>query len=165
MTLLLILTLLVISACRKTDEPATAAPKIEWMSNPNFAPVEITDNMSIEILITAEAGIKEFVVEVKSHAISPTIALFTSDGSSNMDLINDQKLIGMLTAFGVDLPSGDKLLNKTEVYFSLSSLVPMIANVSGEKDHDTNHVFTLNMTDNENRTLSKSLTFHYSYAE
>ena len=24
---------------------------------------------------------------------------------------------------------------------------------------------TINMTDNENRTLSKSLTFHYSYAE
>ena len=146
-------------------QPETAAPTIEWASNPEFETIEIEEQMNVDIRITAEAGIKEFVVSVDSHALSPSISLFTSDSTSNMDLINDAKLIGMLTAFGIDLPAGDRLKDKTEVLFSLSTLVPMIADVSGQKDHDTNHVFTLNMTDNENRTLSKSLTFHYSYAE
>ena len=162
-----IVSLLVFAACDKnpSETPTNEALAIEWAANPDFAPVEISGQMDIDIRITAEAGIKSFVVAVDSHALSPSISLFTSDGTANMDLINDRKLIAMLTAFGIDLPTGDKLLDKTEVLFNLSSLVPMIAEVSGERDHDTNHVFTLNMTDNENRNLSKSLTFHYSYAE
>ena len=156
-----------LSGCRKSKEsqPATAPPKIEWASNPDFTTVEISEKMNIDIHITAEAGIRDFIVEVDSHAISPTLKLFTSDGTPNLDLINDIKLTAMLTAFGIEIPVGDMIKDQTEVNFSLSAFIPMIASVSGPKDHDTYHVFTINMTDNENRTLSKSLTFHYSYAE
>lgn len=154
-------------ACKKTGtpEPTTAKPTIEWLSNPDFAPVEITGNMNVDICITAEAGIKEFVVSVDSHVLSPSISLLTTDGTPNMDLINDQKLIMMLSLFDLQLPVGDNLRDRTEVLFSLSGMIPMISDLSGQRDHDTNHIFTLNMTDNENRTLSKSLTFHYSYVE
>ena len=156
-----------LSGCKKHyDTPETTkAPAIEWTANPDFEVTEISDNMEIDIRIMAEAGISDFVVEVDSHAISPIISLLTADGTPRMDLVNDLQLIAMLSAFNIDLPSGDNLKNKTDVVFSLSSLVPMIADLSGQRDHDTFHIFTLNMTDNENRTLSKSLTFHYSYAE
>lgn len=159
-------TILALAGCKKpVAEPEIAAPTIEWAANPDFAPVEIAENMNIDIVIKAEAGIQSFVVSVDSHAISPIIKLFTTDGSARMDLINDTKLTGMFAAFGIGLPSGSELKDRTEVVFSLSTLVPMIADLSGQRDHDTNHIFTLDMTDNENRTLSKSLTFHYSYVE
>ncbi|MCH5329956.1 MAG: hypothetical protein J1E04_03245 [Alistipes sp.] len=161
------LTILTLSCCNKKEEsPKTAeAPTIEWAANPDFAVMEISDQMDIDIRIRAEAGIRDFVVDVDSHAISPAISLFTTDGTSRMDLINDSKLIAMLAAFNIGLPAGEQLQNKTDVLFTLSSLVPMISDISGERDHDTNHIFTLRMTDNENRTLSKSLIFHYSYIQ
>ena len=71
-----------------------------------------------------------------------------------MDLINNTTLIERL---GGMLPTGNELLNQTEVNFSLSQLVPLISQV-GNAGED--YSFTLDVEDALGQTLSKVCTFH-----
>ncbi len=55
------------------------------------------------------------------------------------------------------LPTGNELLNQTEVNFSLSQLVPLISQV-GTAGED--YSFTLDVEDALGQTLSKACIFH-----
>ncbi len=143
------------------DEPSTA-PTMAWDANPTFLPTPIEDEMDVNISIKAPESIKDFIVTVDSYILSDVIAAmgghtsysWASDGPFDMDLIGDEALV---TALSSMLPTGDQLYGKTEVLFSLSTLVPLIKAYSPESG--SNHIFTMKVTDMKGQTLSKSITF------
>ena len=143
------------------EEPSTA-PTMSWDANPTFSPTPIEDEMDVNITIKAPEAIKDFIVTVDSYILSDVIAAmagntsysWASDGPFDMDLINDEALV---TALSSMLPTGDQLSGKTEVIFSLSTIVPLIKAYSPESG--SNHIFTMKVTDTKGQTLSKSITF------
>lgn len=153
-----------LSSCNENggDEPAaTAEPTMTWEGNENFE-AELTGEMDVQIKITAEAGIKSFVVGIDSDVLNPIISA-VNGGSTDMDLINGPaELIALLGSTGI--PTGDALAGETEISLNLSNLVPLIitmGQMNGTLVGGSDHVFTLTLTDNEDRTLSQDVVFHY----
>ncbi len=149
-----------------SDDPApSTAPTMTWEANPTFAPTTIQDQMDVNIQISAPEKIKTFKVAVESVSLSETIAALKGDDSYAyaagnpfvMDLIDDQDMIDALADMGLGLPLGDDLKGQTEVLFSLSSLIPMIAMYPA--DPGTEHYFTLMLSDEKGQSLEKKLTF------
>ena len=132
------------------------APTLEWAANPEFAPTVIEEGMDVNLVVKAPGRIKDFVVSVESDFLAQMLPSMTSDQSMNMDLINDQTLISKLETLAPGLPTGDALDGKDNVNFSLSSLVPLIQ-LGGTPGSE--HVFTLNVTDEYGQELSQSLVF------
>jgi len=142
-------------------EPSTA-PTMSWDANPTFAPTPIEDVMDVNVTIKAPEAIASFIVTVDSYVMSDVIAAmagatsysWATDGPFDMDLIGDATLVEALSSM---LPTGDQLRDKTEVIFSLSTIVPMIKAYNPESG--SNHIFTMKVTDKKGQTLSKSITF------
>ena len=139
------------------------APSLVWESNPTFEEREIQDKMDVEIVIKAPKAIKGFKVKVESPALFGilvgNVGLPENIDNENkivtLDLIGDAKVVEQFTMF----PTGDKVKGKTEVLFSLSTLVPMIKNFSPEPG--SHHVFTLNLEDGAGNTLTQAVSFIY----
>ena len=137
------------------------APSLVWESNPTFEEREIQDKMDVEIVIKAPKSIKGFKVKVESPALFGilvgNVGLPENIDNENkivtLDLIGDAKVVEQFTMF----PTGDKVKGKTEVLFSLSTLVPMIKNFSPEPG--SHHVFTLNLEDGAGNTLTQAVSF------
>lgn len=135
------------------ENPGTAeAPSIEWAANPNFDTIEITDEMDVNLVVKAPGKIKQFKVTVSDNFTEMVGMMGAENGV--MDLINNTTLIENL---GGMLPTGNELLNQTEVNFSLSQLVPLISQV-GTAGED--YSFTLDVEDALGQTLSKACIFH-----
>ena len=129
-----------------------AAPSLEWAANPDFEKLDIVDGMNVELTVLAPAKIKEFIVRVSDNFL-PAIQMLVP-GIEYLDLINHQPT---MDALGTMLPVGDQLLGQTEVLFSLSKLVPLIASV-GNPGED--YIFTLEVTDELDQTLVKDVPFY-----
>jgi hypothetical protein len=80
-------------------------------------------------------------------------------GAQYLDLINDE---AAKSALGTMLPVGDQLLNQTEVMFSLSKLVPMIAAVGNQGEE---YVFTLEVIDQKGQKLVQDVLFYNPVVE
>ena len=134
-----------------------------------FPAVDIVAGMSVELTVGAEAGIAGFVIRLESDTPAfmslcsmMTSTVLTADQAAEqgyvmIDLIGDTEAVTKMA--GVGLSTGDQLKNKTSVPFSLSTLVPMIPS-AGQAGPDTDHTFTLTVTDNNGDENSWSLTFH-----
>lgn len=153
---------------KPTDPEKPAAPTLSWDANPTFETMELAEKMDVKININAPGKIKSFVVNVNSPALNTLLPDMVSpenvksDGSVDLDLINDSVAIENLSAL---LPTGDKLKGQTSVPFELSNLVPMIYSITSanpDQYDNTNHVFTLKLTDESDQSLSKEVIFHYS---
>lgn len=137
------------------------APSLVWESNPAFEEREIQDKMDVEIVIKAPKAIKGFKVKVESPALFGILVgnvgkpenIDRENKILTLDLIGDEKVVKEFTMF----PTGDKVKGKTEVLFSLSTLVPMIKNFSPEPG--SHHVFTLNLEDGAGNTLTQAVSF------
>jgi hypothetical protein len=138
-------------------DPASTVPYMEWPANPDFAKMDIVANMNVELMVYAPAKIKGFVVRVSDNFL-PAIQMLVP-GADCLDLIGDPSAI---EALGTMLPVGDQLLGKTEVAFSLSKLVPLIATVGNQGE---DYVFTLEVTDEKDQQLVKSVTFYNPVTE
>ena len=81
-----------------------------------------------------------------------------------VDLINNKTLIANFKELEINLPTGDDLKGQTEVNFPLSSLVPMVYGIEAKKPQqaDSDHKFTLKLTDEAGQELSQTLVFHYT---
>ena len=153
------------------DDPPTpsTAPVFTWEANPDFAETIIADEMNVEILISAPEKIKTFEVEVNSRPLGPTLAALAERDNANyyadhpfvMDMIYDDALCDGLDGMGLGIPVKDAVLGKTEVLFSLSSLIPMIKVYLAPDGSDagSRHVFTLSVTDEKDQTTSKPIVF------
>lgn len=130
------------------DEPDTDPITMEWPANPSFSPMEITQGMDVVINISAPAGIRTFNVSIQSDVLNEIL--------TELDLVNP----GNLSAIAEMILNGQVLLNATSLRLDLSSLVPMILELG--PDPDTDHVFVLNMSDNDGNRFSKRVVFHYS---
>ncbi len=146
-------------------DPKPAAPTISWPSNPDFSPMEISASMDVNLKITAPGKIKTFAIDVKSATLFSTLSLMVSPayidsakGIVTLDLIEDATCIKNMSQLGI--PTGDELKGATEKDFALSQLVPLIAALNPTPDSD--HIFTLKLSDEEGQTLEKALTFHYT---
>ena len=138
-------------------------PTISWQENEGFTPQVIEPTMSIHVLTQAQAGIRNFVLQVKS----PTLYSFLTDplfgftpiegqaDACQMDLAGDNPGMIMQILFGESAPTTLKDLD-TPLSIDLSTLVPMILELP---NNEGQHLFTLQMTDHADRSLSKTLTF------
>jgi hypothetical protein len=133
------------------------APYLEWPANPEYTKMDIVEGMNVELMVYAPARIKEFIVRVSDNFL-PAIQMLVP-GVEYLDLINHEATKAEL---GTMLPVGDQLLGQTEVQFSLSTLVPLIAAV-GEQGQD--YVFTLEVTDEKDQKLVKDLVFYNPVTE
>ena len=119
--------------------------------------MNIEQGMSVELMVYAPAKIKEFVVKVSDNFL-PAIQMLVP-GAQQLDLINDEVA---KNALGTMLPVGDQLLNQTEVMFSLSKLVPMIAAVGNQGEE---YVFTLEVVDQKGQELVQDVLFYNPVVE
>lgn len=133
-------------------DPSADVPYVEWPANPDFAKMDIVAGMDVELMVYAPAKIKGFVVKVSENFL-PAIQMLVP-GADCLDLIGDPAAI---EALGSMLPVGEQLLGKTEVEFSLSKLVPLIASVGNQGE---DYVFTLEVIDEKGQQLTQSVTFY-----
>lgn len=149
-------------------QPETpAAPTIEWPKNPTFATTELAETMAIDLIVKAPGKIKTFLVVVDSPSLENTLPSMTGiEGKEGctLDLINNKTLIANFKDMGLSLPTGAELEGQTEVAFPLSSLVPMIYQIEVENKSktDSDHKFTLKLSDEAGQELSQTLVFHYT---
>lgn len=149
-------------------QPETpAAPTIEWPKNPTFATTELAETMAIDLIVKAPGKIKTFLVVVDSPSLENTLPSMTGiEGKEGctLDLINNKTLIANFKDLGLSLPTGAELEGQTEVTFPLSSLVPMIYQIEVENKSktDSDHKFTLKLSDEAGQELSQTLVFHYT---
>lgn len=133
---------------------------IEWATNPDFDTVAIESNMAGKavIEIKAEAGIKSLQLNINSPVLTDEI-LALAGLSTSVDLATVE-LTAEQAAIVSGLPYGDAVLNQTEVTFDVSNLVPMI--LLYQEQAIGNHVFSIIVTDNNNKTAEKDLVFNYT---
>ena len=149
-------------------QPETpAAPTLEWPDNKTFATTELADTMKIDLIVKAPGKIKTFLVVIDSPSLETLLPGMTGiegkDGCT-LDLINNKTLIANFKELEINLPTGDDLKGQTEVNFPLSSLVPMVYGIEAKKPQqaDSDHKFTLKLTDEAGQELSQTLVFHYT---
>lgn len=135
----------------------STVPYLAWDANPDFEKMDIAEGMSVELMVYAPEKIKEFIVKVSDN-FKGAIQMLVP-GAEYLDLINDEVA---KEALGSMLPVGDQLLGKTEVTFSLSKLVPMIAAVGNQGE---DYVFTLEVTDEKGQKLVKDVYFYNPVVE
>lgn len=130
-------------------------PSIEWKSNSDFSTVDITETMNVNLTIKAPAGIKSFTVKVDSEPLNNGEGLLDGFKLTELDLVNPSEE----TAFIVTmiLGEGQTVADATELNLDLSTLVPLIAGLTTE---DGYHSFTLNIVDNNAKSLEKTCRFH-----
>lgn len=146
----------------ESDDNKTTTPQelsMTWVGNENFEQMELQKQMNVNIKIKAEAGIKDLVVKISSDVLEQTLATLGID-SGKLDLVRDQDVIEILNEMTQGtLPTGDKLMDKTEVDFNISSLLPLIPALKPE--NGTYHIFTITLEDNDGQKLNKECTFFY----
>ena len=161
----------------ENNQPVVSTvPTMEWPANPTFEPlnleIDLNAKVDVELVIKAPEKIKEFLIYVKSPVLSDTISGLVGDsykkdseGIATMDMINDPVLYGNLgkpdeaTGEPSAIPMGDRILDQTEVPFSLSSLVPMINMYAASITPGDQHTFTLYLKDGKGQELTQAVTF------
>ena len=138
------------------------APTMEWVDHtPNadgsYDKEEIKEGMSVKVNLQATAGIKGFVITIDSPTLAGILgSVYPTEGSVvTLDMINDPNtagISGMIQGFPETLPNYSEPIN-----LDLSTLVPMILSLPNNVG---DHIFTLTITDNQDRTLEKTLPFY-----
>lgn len=137
------------------DEPGEDVTEtaIAWPGNEEFAPVEISSDMNATLKVTAVGGIKAFVVKVPE---SLSALLIPFGLTTEMDLINNEKVIAALATIAPDMPTGENLKGKTSLDLNISSLLNTMGGImlqAGEYE------FVLTVTDSNDKEVSATCTF------
>lgn len=135
------------------EAPEYAAPTMTWEGNAEFAPVEIEQGMTVKFTLNAPAGIESLVVDIVSDALN-------SMGITSLDFV-DTENNGDLSSIVAGILGDQDITTATELSLDLSSLVPMIL-VLPTLTPDSDHVFTVKLTDKAGQTLEQACTFHYT---
>ena len=161
------------NAVTKWDALApAAAPTMEWVGHtPNaegeYEPEEIKKPMDVKVNIQAEAGIESFIIKINSPILATILqqlgATDVVENTVTLDLIDGTD--GAVTMVkGLLLPEGlTDLRGYSELLpLDLSGLVPLILDLGGADPNSIvgNHIFTLSMTDTQNSSITRTLTFY-----
>lgn len=148
------------------DDPGTAvgAPDIIWAGYDMSKRYAITGDLTVDLEIVAEKGIKELLCEIKSEVLTP-------DQLSGVGLCNILNLCYPKQSYDSSTPSvyvdveqplrdldfavAEEVLNKKKVNLSITKFLGILQGVSGTslKNHD----FILSVTDNDGVTTVKTL--------
>ena len=142
--------IMAMTGCDDENENAKLpAPTMTWEANPDFAQMDITDNMNVKITIDAPAGIKTFVVDVESDVLNNMMHI------TQIDLINPAEDIKAIveSLIWVD---GKSPVDQTSYTLDLSALVPLINGLTAEEGL---HKFTVTVTDNADQSFTQSCVF------
>lgn len=148
------------------------APTMEWVGHtPNaegeYEPEEIKKPMDVKVNIQAEAGIESFIIKINSPILATILqqlgATDVVENTVTLDLIDGTD--GAVTMVkGLLLPEGlTDLRGYSELLpLDLSGLVPQILDLGGADPNSIvgNHIFTLSMTDTQNSSITRTLTFY-----
>ena len=148
------------------------APTMEWVGHtPNaegeYEPEEIKKPMDVKVNIQAEAGIESFIIKINSPILATILqqlgATDVVENTVTLDLIDGTD--GAVTMVkGLLLPEGlTDLRGYSELLpLDLSGLVPLILDLGGADPNSIvgNHIFTLSMTDTQNSSITRTLTFY-----
>ena len=128
-------------------EDETPQNTIEWPANPTFGKIVLNADTEIKMNIKMPAGIATFIVEVSDN-FKELVSVITTNNVSYLDLIKDEKIKANFA--DSPLPTGDELLNQTEVAFDLTSFVSMLMGAMSDGGIVT---FVLKATDNNGDPL------------
>lgn len=148
------------------DDPGTTvgAPDIIWAGYDMSKRYAITGDLTVDLEIVAEKGIKELLCEIKSEVLTP-------DQLSGVGLCNILNLCYPKQSYDSSTPSvyvdveqplrdldfsvAEEVLNKKKVNLSITKFLGILQGVSGAslKNHD----FILSVTDNDGVTTVKTL--------
>jgi hypothetical protein len=148
------------------DTPATPAedPSIVWDGHDISKRVPITGGLSVDLLVSASKGIKEFTVKIESASLTPAElagvglcdVLDLCYPTKSYDSNNPDTYIDVEEPLrGLGFAVGEDVVNKTFVKLSITQFMGVLQGVSGTslKNHD----FVLTVTDNEGNTTVKTL--------
>ena len=122
----------------------------------------VTTDLSIDVVVSATSGIKDFTVQIVSDVLTPdqlgTVGLCdilnlvepTASYSTVDPTFDASGIAGSLTNFG--FPTGDKVKNQTSVEFTITPFLSLLS-FTGAGNHD----FVMTITDNDGNTTIKSL--------
>lgn len=150
----------------ESDTPATPVedPSIVWDGHDISQREPITSGLSVDLLVSASKGIKEFSVKIESASLTPAELA----GVGLCDVLNlcypdksyDSNNPGTFVDVeeplrGLGFAVGEEVVNKTFVKLSITQFMGVLQGVSGSdlKNHD----FVLTVTDNEGNTCVKTL--------
>lgn len=138
-------------------------PVVEWIGYDLSKRYSITDELTVELVVTAPAGIKEFTVFIDSEVLTPA-QLKTVFLCNKLNLVNPEASIDTTDPENTDtskireslinlgFPVGDQVLNQTRVEFSITQFLSLLK-ITGKGMHD----FVLSVTDNEGKVTEKTL--------
>ncbi len=148
------------------DTPATPAedPSIVWDGHDISKRVPITSGLSVDLLVSASKGIKEFTVKIESASLTPAElagvglcdVLDLCYPTKSYDSNNPGTYIDVEEPLrGLGFAVGEDVVNKTFVKLSITQFMGVLQGVSGTslKNHD----FVLTVVDNEGNTTVKTL--------
>ena len=148
------------------DTPATPAedPSIVWDGHDISQREAITAGLSVDLLISASKGIKEFFVKIESASLTPAElagvglcdVLDLCYPQNSYDSNNPGTFIDVEEPLrGLGFAVAEDVVNKTFVKLSITQFMGVLQAVSGTdlKNHD----FVLTVTDNEGNTTVKTL--------
>ena len=145
-------------------EDNTNDPDIVWDGHDISKREPIISGLSVDLLISASKGIKEFYVKIESASLTPPelAAVGLCDilnlcyPTQSYDSNNPGTYIDVEEPLrGLGFAVGNDVLNKTFVKLSITQFMGVLQAVSGSdlKNHD----FVLTVTDNEGNTTVKTL--------
>ncbi len=144
---------------KESDGKPGSAPVITLEGGDISRPQEIVQDMTARILISAPERIRDFTVKIDSPALTDEL-LGALHLSTTLDMAHPSEEAAAAFA-SLGLKCGDEVKGQTSVPFDISALVPMIAMICKE---DSDHRFTLSVTDELGQQTVQSVTFHLSVA-
>lgn len=137
-----------------SDTPSYAAPTMTWEGNESFDVEEIEEGMIVKFTINVPAGIESLVVDINSSALNPI-------GISSLDFVNVENNNDMLAGVVTGILGDQDITTATILTLDLSTLMPMLLKLP-TLTPDSDHVFTVKLTDKAGQGLEQACTFHYT---
>lgn len=129
-------------------------PSIVWDGYDIDVQHPITPDMTIDLTVTAPAGIKSLVVEIDSEALTPELPTMGIPTTFDLASLDDE----LATMFSEEFmfPVNAQVKDKTSLPLSITVFAPLLMNFPGE------HNFILTVTDNNDVVVSKTIQLIYT---
>ncbi|MGN1210186.1 MAG: DUF4493 domain-containing protein [Candidatus Cryptobacteroides sp.] len=146
------------------DPTPSDAITFVWAENPTLARTELKSDMSVNIAIGVENGIKGFLVKIGSPAesfinvVGQMPGAYTDElGRVVLDLTNADTFTALGGLLGI---GGTTIVGQTALNLDLGELLPLIISV-GHPEAGSVHTFTLDLSDSLDNSYSATLEFEY----
>lgn len=135
------------------DGSTGGAPVVTWVDHDITKAYTITSDLTVQIEVSAPAGIKAFTVDIDSDVLDAA-ALGDLLPTENIDLINpDPSYVEFLSSL---FPTGDQVLNKTFLSFDITEFMGMLDMLVDPSDKGYAN-FVLHITDNNGAKTDATL--------